>query len=70
MLGALARQRPDSCWETLAVRTQGLTAAQMEAEARRVIDSADFVWIVVGEAATVRPQLERLGMPVEVRAAQ
>ena len=62
--------RPDNYWETLAPRYEGLTAAQMDAEARRVIDSADFVWVVVGDAAVVRPQLEALGLPVEVRAAQ
>jgi predicted Zn-dependent peptidase len=74
VLGALRTNalyhRPDAYWETLAPRYEGLTAAQMDAEARRVIDSADFVWIVVGDAATVRPQLESLGLPVEVQAAQ
>jgi hypothetical protein len=25
-----------------------------------------FTWIVVGDAAKIRPQLEKLGMPIEV----
>ena len=35
-----------------------------------LLGAATFTWIVVGDAATVRPQLESLGLPVEVRAAQ
>ena len=61
--------RPDNYWETLAPRYEAMTADAMDAEARRIIDSGRFVWVVVGDAATVRPQLEALGLPVEVRAA-
>ena len=62
--------RPDNYWETLAPRYEAMTAEAMDAEARRVLGPADFVWVVVGDAATVRPQLEALGLPVEVRAAR
>jgi ribose 5-phosphate isomerase len=31
-----------------------------------VLDPKAFVWIVAGDAAKVRPQLEKLGMPIEV----
>jgi predicted Zn-dependent peptidase len=62
--------RLDNYWETLAPRYEALTAAAMDAEARRILGSGDFVWVVVGDAATVRPQLEALGLPVEVRPAQ
>jgi predicted Zn-dependent peptidase len=62
--------RPDNYWETLARRYEAMTAEAMDAEARRVLGSADFVWVVVGDAETVRPQLDALGLPVEVRAAQ
>jgi predicted Zn-dependent peptidase len=30
----------------------------------------NFVWVVVGEAAKVQPQLAKLGLPVELRAAE
>ena len=74
VLGALRSNalygRPDNYWETLGPRYQALTAAAMDAEARRVLNGPEFVWVVVGDAATVRPQLDKLGLPVEVRAAQ
>ena len=74
ILGALRSNalygRPDDYQETIASRTRALTATQMDAAARQVIHPDQFVWIVVGDAAVVRPQLESLGLPVEVRPAQ
>ena len=61
--------RPDNYWETLGPRYQGLDAASMDAAARRIIKDSDFVWVVVGDAASVKPQLDKLGLPVEVRPA-
>ena len=46
-----------------------LDQAALDAEARRLLGQAPFVWVIVGDAATVRPQLEALGLPVEVQAA-
>ena len=31
-----------------------------------MIDPSKFVWVVVGDAAKVRPQLDKLGLPIEV----
>jgi len=74
ILGALRSNalygRPDDYQSTIASRTRALTAAQMDAEARQVIHPDQFVWVVVGDAAVVRPQLEALGLPLEVRSAQ
>ena len=74
VLGALMSNdmydRPDDYQETLAGRIRGLTAPQLDAAARAAIDPSRFVWVVVGDAAVVRPQLEALGLPVEVRSAQ
>lgn len=71
ILGALRSNalygRPDDYQETLASRTRALTAADMDAAARAVIDPSRFVWVVVGDAAVVQPQLEALGLPIEVR---
>ena len=71
ILGALRSNalygRPDDYQTTLASRTRALTAAQMDAAARQVIHPDQFVWVVVGDASVVRPQLEPLGLPVEVR---
>ncbi|MBF0664740.1 MAG: insulinase family protein [Brevundimonas sp.] len=74
ILGALRSndlyQRPDDYQETLASRTRALTAAELDAAARGAIDPDRFVWVVVGDASVVQPQLEALGLPVEVRPAQ
>jgi len=74
ILGALRSNalygRPDDYQATLASRTRALTAEQMDAAARAAINPATFVWVVVGDASVVRPQLEALGLPVEVRPAQ
>jgi len=62
--------RPDNYWETVAPRYQRMTAAELDAAARATIDPDRMVWVVVGDAASVKPQLEKLGLPVEVRAAR
>ena len=73
ILGALRSNalygRPDDYQATLASRTRALTAAQMDDAARRDIHPDQFVWVVVGDASVVRPQLDALGLPVEVVAA-
>ena len=61
--------RPDDYPETIASRTRALTAEQMDAAARAAIDPGRFVWVVVGDAEVVRPQLEALGLPVEEQPA-
>ena len=43
-----------------------MTIAQLDAAARAAIDPARFIWIVVGDAAKVRGQLDSIGLPVEV----
>ena len=57
---------PANYYETLAERYRGMTVAQLDQEARKVIDPSKMVWVVVGDAAKVRPQLDQLGLPVEV----
>ncbi len=58
--------RPDDYWEKIAERYRGMTISTLDQAARRVIDPSKLVWVVVGDAATVRPQLAELGIPVEV----
>ena len=59
--------RPDDYYETLVARYEGQTRESLDAAARSALDVDDFVWIVVGDAAKVGPQLEAVGLPVEVR---
>ena len=58
--------RPDDYYVRLAPRYRALTSAITDAAIRKVIDPKGFVWVVVGDAAKVRPQLEKLGMPIEL----
>jgi predicted Zn-dependent peptidase len=58
--------RPDDYWERVAGRYRTMSVADMDQAARAVIDPAQFVWVVVGDVAVVRPQLEQLGLPIEV----
>jgi predicted Zn-dependent peptidase len=70
VLGALQQndiyRRPDDYYSTLASRLRRLSAADLDTAARRAIDPAKFVWVVVGDASHVRAQLEPLGLPIEV----
>ena len=63
-------RRPDDYYTTLAARLARFTRPELDAAARRVIDPAKLVWVVVGDAAKVRPQLDSLGLPVEVVPAE
>ena len=70
ILGALRANdiynRPDTYWEAVAGRYRSMTATDMDRAARAVIDPRRFVWVVVGDASVVRPQLRGLGLDVEV----
>jgi len=70
VLGAMMNMdlfaRPDNYYETLPPRYRSLTAATLDQAARATIDPKGFTWVVVGDAAKVRPQLEKLGIPIEV----
>lgn len=61
--------RPDNYYSTITQKYRALTPDQLDAAARSVIDPKKFVWVVVGDAAKVKPQLDSLGLPVEVISA-
>jgi predicted Zn-dependent peptidase len=63
-------KRPDDYHERLAAIYQSQTATKLDAAMRRAVRPENFVWVVVGEAAKVQPQLAQLGLPVELRAAE
>ena len=58
--------RPDNYYELLGDRYRGLTRASTDQALRSALDPKGFVWVVVGDAAKVRPQLDKLGIPIEV----
>ena len=62
--------RPDDYYEKLANRYGTLTPQQLDAEAAATLRGDDLVFVVVGDEETVRPQLEALGLPIEVRTLE
>ncbi len=59
-------KRPDDYYAHIADKYRALTVDQLNAAARAVIRPNQLVWVVVGDAASVKPQLDALGLPVEV----
>ena len=62
--------RPTNYQETLAAKYRSYTAASLDQAIRGTIDPDGFIWVVVGDAAKVKPQLDKLGIPVEVIEAR
>lgn len=63
-------KRPDDYQATLASRYRTMTAPELDKAIRAAVDPSKLVWVVVGDAAKVRPQLEKLGMPIEVKTLE
>ena len=59
-------KRPFNYAETLAGKYNGLTASALNDEMRAKVDPSKITWLVVGDAAKVKPQLEALGLPIEM----
>ena len=57
--------RPDNYYELLADKYRALSKTTLNSALRDTVTPASFVWVVVGDAAKVRPQLKKLGLPVE-----
>ena len=62
--------RPDDFYVGLAARYRVQTAAGLDRAIRGAIAPNGFTWVVVGDAAKVRPQLEKTGLPIEVVEAK
>lgn len=60
-------ERPDNYYEELVGKYEAQTTQSLDAAARAALNVEDFVWIVVGDAELVGPQLEELGLPIELR---
>jgi predicted Zn-dependent peptidase len=58
-------KRAEDFQKTLASLYRAMTVADLDKAARAVIRPNDLLWVVVGDAAKVRPQLEKVGLPVE-----
>jgi zinc protease len=73
VLGAMQRitwfGRPDDYYEKLPARYKAMTAPALDAAARASIDPAKLTWLIVGDAAIVKPQLAKTGLTVEMLPA-
>ena len=63
-------KRPDNYYELLAPKYRALNQAGLDQSIRAALSSNGFTWVVVGDAAKVKPQLDKLGIPVEVIEAR
>ncbi len=62
--------RSDDYYDDLAAMYRSFDAEQLDSAARSAIEPGNFLWVVVGDASVVRPQLDELGLPVETVEAQ
>ena len=70
VLGAMQRnelfKRPDDFYATVAGKYRAMTQSGLDSSIRALVDPDKFTWVVVGDAAKVRPQLDSLGLPIEM----
>ncbi|MBB4150384.1 putative Zn-dependent peptidase [Sphingobium scionense] len=70
LLSAMMRNnllgRPDDYYATLPATYRAITAALMDQAARAAINPDRLIWVVVGDAKLVKPQLDAVGLPVEM----
>lgn len=59
-------KRPDNYYATVTARYRALTLPQLRSVMAQAIDPSRAIWVVVGDAKAVRPQLDKLNLPVEV----
>lgn len=73
VLGAIQKiiwlNRPDDFYSNLPQKYRVLTTAELDATARKSLNPSKFVYVVVGDAKTVKPQLDAVGLPVETLPA-
>ena len=73
LLGAMQKndrlKRPDDFYAHVADSYRALTTAELNTVLRASVRPGELLWVVVGDAKTVRPQLDGLGLQVEVAKA-
>jgi len=62
--------RPDNYYELVADKYRALTTSRVDQALSSMLDPNALVFVVVGDAAQVKPQLAKLGLPVEEVAAK
>ncbi|NNC73594.1 MAG: insulinase family protein [Sphingomonadaceae bacterium] len=62
--------RSDDYYDGIASLYRSLEREELDTAARSAIDPDAFIWVVVGDAAVVREQLDELGLAVETVEAE
>lgn len=60
--------RPDDYTATIGERYRTLSAADVAGATRDALDPGRLIWVVVGDAATITPQLQALRLPCVVQS--
>ncbi len=70
LLAAMMRNdllgRPDDYYAKLPGIYRAMKPADLDAAAREAIDPGRLIWVVIGDAKLVKPQLDAVGLPVEM----
>ncbi len=67
MMADAQYNRPFDYAESTAARHQALTVADIQQALGGKLDPKKLVWIIIGDAAVIRPQLQGISIPVEYR---
>ncbi|HET9510539.1 MAG TPA: insulinase family protein, partial [Sphingomonas sp.] len=62
----LRKGRSDDYANSFGDRVRAVTPAAANAALAGQLDPAKWIWVITGNAALIRPQLDRLGLPVRV----
>jgi len=60
------RGRPDDYYATLGEEYKTVKLDELRADVKAALAPSQWVWVVVGDADIVKPQLEPLGLPITV----
>ena len=60
------RGRPDDYYATLGEEYKTVELDELRADVKAALAPSQWVWVVVGDADIVKPQLEPLGLPITV----
>jgi zinc protease len=58
-------KRPADYYTKIAGKYRAMTANEMDQSIRKMLKADQFLWVVVGDAKKVKPQLEKIGLPIE-----
>ncbi len=56
------RGLPDDYWSSFASRVQGTTAEDLSRVGARFVRPAEMVWVIVGDAAKIEPEMKKQGL--------